>query len=961
MNQTQGSAPLRLKIAGMDCGSCAMTIENSMRQLPGVRSATVSFTTETMELVGDAPLEAVTARLRELGYRLATETPRTEAVVERRHGLAGFVDFLWSQARLRIALLTTAALVLAIPLLQSGPAIAGIPALDWIFAAAVVGVGLPIFVKGFRALLFARRVTIDLLMAIAACGALAIGETGEAVTVILLYTLGEALEAYSAARARDSLRSLMSLQPQEATVLREHRGGHGNEPAAGGHEHDGHACSGHDHDHHDHGHAHAAAHDEGHARASHDHDHDGHACSGHGHEETHTHGAACSGHEHEHQHGHGHAPAVVHAKIVARGAARDVTGHSHAGHDHDDAHAHEAGHACSGHDHADHGHEHEHGEAHAHGAAHACSGHDHDAHAHGHEHGHDDAHAHGAAHAGGGHDHAPAHDHGAGHGHAHAREQHQHVRGDGHADAAHGGGVHYHATAVPVEAVAVGETVLVRPGQRIPLDGVVLKGESTINQSHVTGESEPVLRLVGDEVLAGAVNGDGALEIRVTRPAGDATIARIARLVEQAQSERSPAERFIDRFARWYTPAVVLVALLVVLVPVLAFGQPLLDTADGTRGWLYRGLALLIIACPCALVISIPVTVVSSLTRLANLGVLVKGGAQLDALADVRAVAFDKTGTLTHGKPQVTAVRAAECQHSEAVLVGCGPCDEVVALAAAVERSSEHPVAHAIVDAAAGRQLQHRYQPATRVVAHAGRGVRGELGDGVSVAVGSDRLFGDGATTAASSLTATVDASRAAGQTVMYVARNESIVGYIGVRDAVRPASSQALAELHAATPSVAAVMLTGDTPQSAARVAEQVGNIDAVHAGLLPEQKLAAIEQLRDRYGRVAMVGDGINDAPALARADVGIAMGAGTAQAMETADVVLMQDDLSHVPMALRLARRSRQLVKQNIALSLGLKLAFLALAIPGLTTLWMAVLADVGATMLVTINGMRVLRES
>jgi Cd2+/Zn2+-exporting ATPase len=521
--------------------------------------------------------------------------------------------------------------------------------------------------------------------------------------------------------------------------------------------------------------------------------------------------------------------------------------------------------------------------------------------------------------------------------------------------------VHYHATAVPVEAVAVGETVLVRPGQRIPLDGVVLKGESTINQSHVTGESEPVLRVVGDEVLAGAVTGDGALEIRVTRPAGDAAIARIARLVEQAQSERSPAERFIDRFARWYTPAVVLVALLVVLVPVLAFGQPLLDTADGTRGWLYRGLALLIIACPCALVISIPVTVVSSLTRLANLGVLVKGGAQLDALADVRAVAFDKTGTLTHGKPQVTAVRAAECQHSEAVLVGCGPCDEVVALAAAVERSSEHPVAHAIVDAAAGRQLQHRYQPATRVVAHAGRGVRGELGDGVSVAVGSDRLFGDGATTAASSLTATVDASRAAGQTVMYVARNESIVGYIGVRDAVRPASSQALAELHAATPSVAAVMLTGDTPQSAARVAEQVGNIDAVHAGLLPEQKLAAIEQLRDRYGRVAMVGDGINDAPALARADVGIAMGAGTAQAMETADVVLMQDDLSHVPMALRLARRSRQLVKQNIALSLGLKLAFLALAIPGFTTLWMAVLADVGATMLVTINGMRVLRES
>ncbi|MBL8225349.1 MAG: heavy metal translocating P-type ATPase [Chromatiales bacterium] len=902
MNQTQGSAPLRLKIAGMDCGSCAMTIENSMRQLPGVRSATVSFTTETMELVGDAPLEAVTARLRELGYRLAAETPRTEAVVERRHGLAGFVDFLWSQARLRVALLATAALLVAIPLLQSGPAIAGIPALDWIFAAAVIGIGLPIFVKGFRALLFARRVTIDLLMAIAACGALAIGETGEAVTVILLYTLGEALEAYSAARARDSLRSLMSLQPQEATVLREHRGGHGSEAAAGGHEHDGHACSGHDHEH-DHGHSHAPGHAGRHGHAHAGHDHDSHTCGGHDHDHDHKeapgHGAARSEHEHEQAEGHAHEH----------------------GHQHGDTHEHA-------------GHSHAHDEGHAHGAAQACSGHDHADHAH---------------------DHAPAHDQGAGHGHARSREQ-QHARDD-----SHDGGVHYHATAVPVESVAVGETVLVRPGQRIPLDGLVLKGESTINQSHVTGESEPVLRVVGDEVLAGAVNGDGALEIRVTRPAGDATIARIARLVEQAQSERSPAERFIDRFARWYTPAVVLVALLVVLVPVLAFGQPLLDTADGTRGWLYRGLALLIIACPCALVISIPVTVVSSLTRLANLGVLVKGGAQLDALADVRAVAFDKTGTLTHGRPQVTAVRAAQCEHTEAVLVGCDPCDEVVALAAAVERSSEHPVAHAIVDAAAGRQLQHRYQPATRVVAHAGRGVRGELGDGVSVAVGSDRLFGEAATTAAASLAATVDASRAAGQTVMYVARNESIVGYIGVRDAVRLASSQALAELHAANPTVAAVMLTGDTPQSAARVAEQVGNIDAVHAGLLPEQKLAAIEQLRDRYGSVAMVGDGINDAPALARADVGIAMGAGTAQAMETADVVLMQDDLSHVPMALRLARRSRQLVKQNIALSLGLKLAFLALAIPGFTTLWMAVLADVGATMLVTINGMRVLRES
>jgi Cd2+/Zn2+-exporting ATPase len=791
--KTVPTAPLRLKIAGMDCGSCAMTIENSMRQLPGVRSVAVSFTTETMELEGNPPLSDVTARLRELGYRLATESPQATAPVDSRHGLAGFVAFLWSQPRLRLAMVITALLLFAIPLLQAAPAIGGVAALDWLFGGAVLAVGLPIFSKGFRALFFARRVTIDLLMAIAACGALAIGETGEAATVILLYTLGEALEAYSAARARDSLRSLMSLQPQEATVLREHHRGHGDDAIRDDHDHGGHACTGHDHEH-DHG---------------------------------------------DHEPAHHHESRPVHAQPAA-----------------------------------------------------------------------------------------PA--------------------------------VHFHAQSVPVESVAVGETVLVRPGQRIPLDGVVLKGESAVNQAHVTGESEPVLREVGDEVLAGAVNGDGALEIRITRPAGDATIARIARLVEQAQSVRSPAERFIDRFARWYTPAVVLLALLVVLVPVIAFGQPLLDMPDGTRGWLYRGLALLIIACPCALVISIPVTVVSSLTRLANLGVLVKGGAQLDALADVRAVAFDKTGTLTHGRPQVMAIRGAGCRHTEEMLLGCEPCDDVMALAAAVERSSEHPVAQAIITAAAGRQLQHRYESASRVVAYPGRGVRGDLGSGVTVAVGSDRLF-EAHGTRSAGLDGPVDASRAAGQTIMFVARNDDIVGYIGVRDGVREASRRALADLHASDPSVAAVMLTGDTPQSAARVAEQVGNIAAVHAGLLPEQKLAAIEELHRRYGSVAMVGDGINDAPALARADVGIAMGAGTAQAMETADVVLMQDDLSHVPMALRLARRSRMLVKQNIALALGLKLAFLALAIPGFTTLWMAVLADVGATLLVTMNGMRVLRES
>jgi Cd2+/Zn2+-exporting ATPase len=482
-----------------------------------------------------------------------------------------------------------------------------------------------------------------------------------------------------------------------------------------------------------------------------------------------------------------------------------------------------------------------------------------------------------------------------------------------------------------------------------------------VNQAAVTGESMPLQKSPGDEVLAGTVNGESALEIHTTKPAGESTIARIARLVEQAQSQRSPAERFIDRFARWYTPAVVLVAALVVVVPVWGFALPLLDGSDGTHGWLYRALALLIVACPCALVISIPVTVVSGLTRLANLGVLVKGGAQLDRIAGIRAVAFDKTGTLTQGRPTVTAVSGESCEHGPVAEPACESCNDVVALAASVETASEHPVAHAIVSEAQVRSLKKRYQPAHAVTAHAGRGVSGQLDDGRRIAVGTDALI-TGEFEVRPGIATRAEQLRSAGNTVMYVAREDKVVGYIGVQDEVREASRAALAELHAASPPVRLVMLTGDSAQVARDIAAKVGPIDDVRAGLLPEDKLRAIEELHQRYGTVAMVGDGINDAPALARADIGIAMGrSGTAQAMETADVVLMQDDLSHVPMTLRIARRSRSFIRQNIALSLGLKLVFLVLAIPGITTLWMAVLADVGATMLVTLNGMRLLRET
>ena len=794
--------PLKVKIAGMDCGSCALTIENSIRRLPGVQRADVSFTTETMEVDGDVSLDDIQARLKELGYRLASDEQHAQAPMVEHRGAVGFLRFLWDQPQLRVAVCVAAAVIAGLFVLPGRAPIAGIAPIDALFALAVIVAGGPVFLKGFRALIFAQRITIDLLMAIASIGALFIGATGEAVTVILLFMLGEALEAYSAERARDSLRSLMSLQPQEATVLQ----------------------------------AHDDAHDDTHGAIEHeDHDHDR------------DHGANCGG-DHAHE-----EPA-----------------HDHHEHDMHDAEAHDY--------------------------------HEHDQHA------------------------AEAHD---------------------------------HSVVMPVEKVAVGDRVLVRPGQRIPVDGVVVKGLSSVNQAPVTGESVPVIKDINDEVMAGTVNGEAALEIRTARPATEGTIARIARLVEQAQAQRSPAERFIDRFARWYTPAVVALAVLVVAVPVLVFAQPLMTQADGTTGWLYRGLAMLIIACPCALVISIPVTVVSGLTRLAHLGVLVKGGAQLDRMADIRTVAFDKTGTLTHGKPQVTGVLTAACEHPAMNDDNCISCDDIVSIAASVERSSEHPVAHAIVTAAQGRNGVGHLQHAQSVQAHPGRGVSGHLGNGNKVVVGTGDLFAD-QMEGWKDISPHAEAARDAGDTVMYVSENGKVIGYIGVQDEIRDITHHALAELDKLD--VRKVMLTGDHHKAAQRIADQVGGIDEVRAGLLPDEKLTAIEEIHNQYGAVAMVGDGINDAPAMARADIGFAMGGGgTAQAMETADVVLMQDDLSHVPMALRMAHKARRVIKQNIALSLALKLAFLALAIPGIATLWMAVMADVGATLLVTLNGMRLLRQS
>ena len=498
---------------------------------------------------------------------------------------------------------------------------------------------------------------------------------------------------------------------------------------------------------------------------------------------------------------------------------------------------------------------------------------------------------------------------------------------------------HEHRT--PVGRVLPGAIVLVAPGEKIPLDAVVVAGQSDVNQAPITGESLPVDRGPGDEVFAGTINGHGALELRVTRAVRDTTLARIVHLVEAAQAERAPAQQFIDRFARWYTPAVVVAAALVFLVPVAALGAP-------AGEWGYRALVLLVVACPCALVISTPVSIVAALATAARRGVLIKGGAHLERMAGVRVVAFDKTGTLTCGEPVVVAIEP----------VGEGGGDgrhEALTAAAAVEARSAHPIARAVVDAAHAQGLE--VSGAADVAVLPGRGAEGTW-RGARVVVGNARLMRE-RDLATIELDRVADEMAARGETAVFVAVDGRARLALGVADRARPAAADVILQLRAQGIGHVA-LLTGDTPQAAAVLAAAAGVTD-VRASLLPEDKLVAVRALRAAHGPTAMVGDGVNDAPALAAADVGIAMGVmGSAAALEAADIALMSDDLLKIPYVLRLSRATLANVRINVALSLGLKVAVLALAVAGLSTLWMAVLADTGASVLVVANAMRLLRH-
>lgn len=488
---------------------------------------------------------------------------------------------------------------------------------------------------------------------------------------------------------------------------------------------------------------------------------------------------------------------------------------------------------------------------------------------------------------------------------------------------------------LPVEEIVLGDLIIVKPGERIAMDGTVIRGASAVNQATITGESLPVEKAAGDMVYAGTVNEHGALEIEVTRIAADSTLAKIMHLVEEAQTQKAPSQQFVDVFAKYYTPAVLLAAAGIMVLPWLLFGQPFAP-------WFYKGLVLLVISCPCALVISTPVSIVAAIGNSSRHGVLIKGGAYLEQMGGIRAIAFDKTGTLTHGRPLVTDV-LPQSEISE---------HELLSLAAAVEKWSEHPLAVAIVEKA--KQLP--LPPASNFKALVGRGAQADV-NGQTIYVGNSRLFAE--------LGLSLEQTQAAllhleeqGKTVMLIGSAQSVWGMIAVADTLRSNSKDAVRKLRQAGMKHIA-MLTGDNSRVAAAIAGNL-TLDAYYSDLLPQDKVTTVQKLTKDYGAVVMVGDGVNDAPALAAANVGVAMGvAGSDTALETADIALMADDLGKLAYVISLSRKTVAVIKQNIGFAILIKIIFVICTFFGYVDLWLAVLADMGSSILVTLNGMRLMQ--
>lgn len=488
-----------------------------------------------------------------------------------------------------------------------------------------------------------------------------------------------------------------------------------------------------------------------------------------------------------------------------------------------------------------------------------------------------------------------------------------------------------------VEDVQIGDVIVVKPGEKVPLDGDIETGESSLNQAPITGESLPVDKAVGDPVFAGTVNESGSLEVKVTKLVKDTAIAKIIHLVEEAQEKRAPTQAFFDKFASIYTPIVFGLAIAVMILPPLV--------GFGSWGeWLYKGLALLVVACPCALVISTPVAIVSAIGNAAKNGVLIKGGTFLEKAGAIKAMAFDKTGTLTEGKPKVSEVKVAK-----------GSTEELVAIATTIEEYSTHPIAQAITSYAEERQIVAKKGEAFKSIA--GKGAQATI-DGVEYFAAKPKLFQEWSVPFGD-MEGELDALQQEGNTLVVVGTRNEILGIIAVADTIRDITVQSIQSLKRVGIHEV-VMLTGDNEGTAKRIAGETG-IDRYFAELLPEDKVTAIQKLQAEGKQVAMIGDGINDAPALATSDLGIAMGgAGTDSAMETADIVLMADNLEKLPHTIRLSRKALSIIKQNVWFSLITKFAALLLIFPGFLTLWMAVLSDTGAALIVILNSMRLMRQ-
>lgn len=492
---------------------------------------------------------------------------------------------------------------------------------------------------------------------------------------------------------------------------------------------------------------------------------------------------------------------------------------------------------------------------------------------------------------------------------------------------------------VSVDKIDIDDIMIIKPGQKIAMDGLVINGHSSVNQAAITGESVPVEKQLDDEVFAGTLNEEGVLEVKVTKKVTNTTIAKIIHLVEEAQGERAPAQAFVDKFAKYYTPFIIIMALLIVVVPPLFFG------GDWNK-WLYQGLSILVVGCPCSLVISTPVSIVSAIGNAAKNGVLVKGGVYLEEIGHLRAIAFDKTGTLTKGKPVVTDFIATSSETDINYL----------SIISSLESLSQHPLASAILNEADKTNVDYKSIQIEDFQSITGKGLTG-IHQNIRYYIGSPKLF-SASVIEETAVKVQYRQFQEQGKTAMYFGTDEQILGVIAVADEVRDSSAAVISELHKLSIEHT-IMLTGDNTKTAESIGKQLG-VTEIKGDLMPQEKLDSIKALRTTYNKVAMVGDGINDAPALAASTVGIAMGgAGTDTALETADVALMGDDLQKLPFIVRLSRQTLKVIKQNITFSLGIKLLALLLVIPGWLTLWIAIVADMGATLLVTLNGLRLMK--